>query len=220
MLMTKSVPGQADRTIRNYWCNSGSETAAATEWHQRGGKIKIGPECKLTIAFVSSPGLESVYANFMLRLHSKMLRVMHGPWSAAAQINILAKKVYTPWIITSGPRDGNTVNTGLTFCVSRKAGRLASVDMSHCSLSCLSCISSDPGISHGLSEAEEQLHTALRSPLRGRCALPRVSRLTPGPGLMAADHWVSHLPPLVTSHQPHTGPWLVTRSSPPHLRHP
>ena len=69
------------------------------------------------------------------------------------------------------PRDGNTVNTGLTFCVSRKAGRLASVDMSHCSLSCL-CVSSDPGISHGLSEAEEQLHTALRSPLRGRCALP------------------------------------------------
>ena len=92
MLMTKSVPGQADRTIRNYWCNSGTETAAATEWHQRRGKIKIGPECKLTIAFVSSPGLESVYANFMLRLHSKMLRVMHGPWSAAAQINILAKK--------------------------------------------------------------------------------------------------------------------------------
>ena len=40
------------------------------------------------------------------------------------------------------PRDGNmdSVNTGLTFCVSRKAGRLASVDtvdMSHCSLSCL-----------------------------------------------------------------------------------
>ena len=37
------------------------------------------------------------------------------------------------------PRDGNmdSVNTGLTFCVSRKAGRLASVDMSHSSLSCL-----------------------------------------------------------------------------------
>ena len=131
------------------------------------------------------------------------------------------KKVYTPWIITSGPRDGNTVNTGLTFCVSRKAGRLASVDMcvdmSHCSLSCLSCISSDPGISHGLSEAEEQLHTALRSPLRGRCALPG----QPADSWPRPDGcWPLSVPSSPPGHQPHTGPWLVTRSSPPHLRHP
>ena len=62
--------------------------------------------------------------------------------------------------LLTGEGNMNIVNTGHTFCVSRKAGRLVSVDMSLCLLSLLSlvCVSqcSDPGISHGLSEAEEQ----------------------------------------------------------------
>ena len=63
-----------------------------------------------------------------------------------------------------------------------------SVDMSVSALHSLSAVcclciaSSDPGISHRLSEAEEQLHTALRSPVPAPLGAPLWPGQDPGPG--------------------------------------
>ena len=107
----------------------------------------------------------------------------------------------------------DTENTGHTFCVSRKAGRLVSVDMSVSALSSLSAVcclclciaSSDPGISHRLSEAEEQLHTALRSPVPAPLGAPLWPGQDPGPG----DCWPLSVPSSPPGHPSpaHTGHW-------------
>ena len=70
-----------------------------------------------------------------------------------------------------------------------------------CSVCCLCIASSDPGISHRLSEAEEQLHTALRSPVPAPLAAPLWPGQDPGPW------W------LLTTECPIFPPWSPVTSS-------
>lgn len=69
------------------------------------------------------------------------------------------------------------------------------------SVCCLCIASSDPGISHRLSEAEEQLHTALRSPVPAPLAAPLWPGQDPGPW------W------LLTTECPIFPPWSPVTSS-------